>query len=155
MARITVEDCIDKVPNRFELVLLAAHRARSLASGMHITVDRENDKNAVVALREIAAKTIVPSDVSEELIHSMQQNAEVDEPESTAAPVLPPRVVVVRDDRLTDTVIDALTEEALLRGLAMLPPVVPSTSGGSGSERQASQVEDYPATMKRASLKGK
>jgi DNA-directed RNA polymerase subunit omega len=57
MARITVEDCIDKVPNRFELVLLAAHRARSLASGTHITVDRDNDKNAIVALREIATKT--------------------------------------------------------------------------------------------------
>lgn len=142
MARITIEDCIDKVPNRFELVLLAAHRARSLASGTHITVDRENDKNAVVALREIAAKTIVPSDVSEGLIHSMQQNAEVDEPESTAAPVLPPRIVVVRDDRLTDTVIDALTEEALLRGLEKLTPMIPSTSGGSGSDGQASQVDN-------------
>jgi DNA-directed RNA polymerase subunit omega len=87
MARVTVEDCIDKVPNRFELVLLAAHRARSLASGSLIRVDRENDKNAVVALREIAANTIAPSDVSEGLIHAMQQNAEVDEPEPTAVPL--------------------------------------------------------------------
>jgi DNA-directed RNA polymerase subunit omega len=143
MARVTVEDCIDKVPNRFELVLLAAHRARSLASGTHITVDRENDKNAVVALREIAARTIVAGDVSEGLIHSMQHNAEVDEPESTAVPVLPRdhRTVVVRDDRLSDTVIDALTEEALLRGLEKLTPMMQSTSGGSGGEGQASQTD--------------
>ena len=136
MARITIEDCIDKVPNRFELILLAAHRARSLASGTDITVDRENDKNAVIALREIAAKTIVPSDVSEGLIHSMQRNAEIDEPESTAAPALPPRTVVVRDDRLTDTVIDTMTEEALLRGLQTSTPTDQSTRGGSGSEGQ-------------------
>ena len=155
MARVTVEDCIDKVPNRFQLVLLAAHRARSLATGTHITVDRENDKNAVVALREIAAKTIIPSDVSEGLIHSMQRNAEVDEPEPTAAPGLPPRVVVERDDRLMDTVIDTLTEEALLRGLEMLPPMVPSAGGGTGSEGQASQVEHHQATLKGATMKGK
>ena len=140
MARITIEDCVDKVPNRFELVLLAAHRARSLASGSPITVERENDKNAVVALREIAAETIAPGDVSEGFIHSMQYNAEVDEPESTAVPVLPcdHRTVMVRDDRLSDTVIDTLTEEALLRGLEKQTPMMPSTSGGSGSEGQAS-----------------
>ena len=61
MARVTVEDCVDKVPNRFELVLLSAHRARSIASGSHITVEPENDKNPVIALREIADRTI-PSD---------------------------------------------------------------------------------------------
>ena len=64
MARVTVEDCIDKVPNRFELVLLATHRARALANGSHITIDPENDKNAVIALREIAERTIQPSDVA-------------------------------------------------------------------------------------------
>jgi DNA-directed RNA polymerase subunit omega len=135
MARVTVEDCIDKVPNRFELVLIAAHRARSLASGLHITVDRENDKNAVVALREIAAKTIAPGDVSEGLIHSMQHNAEVDEPESTPVPTLPhaDRRVVVRADLLADTVIDTITEDTLLRGLQTLTPTDPSAHGGSGS----------------------
>jgi DNA-directed RNA polymerase subunit omega len=104
-------------------------------------VDRENDKNAVVALREIAAKTIAPGDVTEGLIHSMQQNAEVDEPESTAAPVLSPRTAVVRGDRLTDTVIDSLTEEALLSGLEKLTPEASWTGGGGVSEGKASQVE--------------
>ena len=78
MARVTVEDCVDKVPNRFELVLLAAHRARALANGAHMTVDAEDDKNAVIALREIAEKTIDPGDMREGYIHSMQHNAEVD-----------------------------------------------------------------------------
>jgi DNA-directed RNA polymerase subunit omega len=133
MARVTVEDCIDKVPNRFELVLLAAHRARVLADGSHITIDPENDKNAVIALREIAKKTIVPGDVREGLIHAMQHNAEVDEPESTAVPTLPHAFssVLVRDDQSVDTVIDALTEEALLRAMEKLTPIEPST-GTSG-----------------------
>ena len=82
MARVTVEDCVDKVANRFELVLLAAHRARSIANGSQITIDSENDKNPVIALREIAEKTIPPDDMREGLIHSIQKNVEVDEPEA-------------------------------------------------------------------------
>src|SRR5262249_2101072 len=70
MARVTVEDCIDKVDNRFDLVLLASHRARTISSGSQITVERDNDKNPVVALREIAEKTISPDDLKEELVHS-------------------------------------------------------------------------------------
>jgi DNA-directed RNA polymerase subunit omega len=70
MARVTVEDCVDKVENRFELVLLASHRARMISSGSEITVDRDNDKNPVVALREVADETISPQDLKEELIHS-------------------------------------------------------------------------------------
>src|SRR5262245_53286522 len=81
MARITVEDCVDKVPNRFELVLLSAHRARMIASGSPLTVDRENDKNPVVALREIAEEHVSPEDLNEDLIHSLQKYVEVDEPE--------------------------------------------------------------------------
>ena len=68
MARITVEDCIDKMPNRFELVLVAAHRARTLASGAGITIEREDDKDAVVALREIAEQTVSAGDMREGLI---------------------------------------------------------------------------------------
>ena len=81
MARVTVEDCIDKVENRFELVLLASHRARMISSGSPITVDRDNDKNPVVALREIAETTVSPDDLKEDLIHSLQKYVEVDEPE--------------------------------------------------------------------------
>src|SRR3981081_3570497 len=86
MARVTVEDCIDKVENRFDLVLLAAHRARSISSGAQITIDRDNDKNPVVALREIADETVSPGDLKEELVHSLQKYVEVDEPEPEAAP---------------------------------------------------------------------
>ncbi|MCL6229492.1 DNA-directed RNA polymerase subunit omega [Bartonella bilalgolemii] len=83
MARVTVEDCIDKVDNRFELVLLAGHRARQISQGAQITIDRDNDKNPVVALREIADKTLSPADLKEDLIHSLQKHVEVDEPEGT------------------------------------------------------------------------
>src|SRR5262249_49706640 len=85
MARVTVEDCIDKVENRFELVLLASHRARLVSQGAAITIDRDNDKNPVVALREIAEETLSPDDLKEDLIHSLQKHVEVDEPEPDPA----------------------------------------------------------------------
>ena len=88
MARVTVEDCIDKVENRFDLVLLASHRARMISSGAQITLDRDNDKNPVVALREIAEKTISPEDLKEDLIHSLQKYVEVDEPEPESVPLI-------------------------------------------------------------------
>ena len=77
MARVTVEDCIDKIPNRFELVLLASHRARTISAGAQIAVQRDNDKNPVVALREIADKKIATDDLREDFIHSMQKYVEV------------------------------------------------------------------------------
>jgi DNA-directed RNA polymerase subunit omega len=120
MARVTVEDCVDKVPNRFELVLLASHRARAVAAGAPITIERENDKNPVVALREIAERTISPEDIKEDLIHSMQRYVEVDEPEADAVPMLSSsadRPIFGRDDQSTDLVIDRMSEEELLRGL--------------------------------------
>ena len=82
MARVTVEDCVDKIENRFELVLLASHRARQIAQGQQITIDRDNDKNPVVALREIADETLSPGDLKEDLIHSLQKHVEVDEPDA-------------------------------------------------------------------------
>jgi DNA-directed RNA polymerase subunit omega len=128
MARVTVEDCVDKVPNRFELVLLAANRARELASGSANTVARENDKDGVVALREIAEKTISPDDMRERLIHSMQEQVEIDEPEPGVAPMRPQgsRPTLGRDDPTIDTIVDTMTEEALLHGLKNLLPVDPS-----------------------------
>src|ERR1700739_3816785 len=88
MARVTVEDCIDKVDNRFDLVLLAAHRARMISSGSQLTIDRDNDKNPVVSLREIADSTISPEDLREELVHSLQKFVEVDEPEPDTVPLI-------------------------------------------------------------------
>jgi DNA-directed RNA polymerase subunit omega len=135
MARVTVEDCVDKVPNRFELVLLASHRARAIANGSNITVDTENDKNPVIALREIAEKTIPADDMREGLIHSIQRNVEVDEPEPGAAPTLPQdrRPILGRDDQSTDTQVDVITEEQLLRGMESLTPTEPSANGGGSS----------------------
>ena len=81
MARVTVEDCVGKVPNRFELVLYAAHRAREISSGAPLTVDRDNDKNPVVALREIADDAVTKEDLYENLIKGLQRHNEIDEPE--------------------------------------------------------------------------
>ncbi len=117
MARVTVEDCIDKVENRFDLVLLASHRARMISSGSSITVDRDNDKNPVVALREVAEETVSPEDLKEDLIHSLQKYTEVDEPEPEAVPMIPGSSG--SDDA---AVMDRLSEEELLAGLQGLVP---------------------------------
>jgi DNA-directed RNA polymerase subunit omega len=108
MARVTVEDCIDKVPNRFDLVLLASHRARMVSSGSQITIDRDNDKNPVVALREIAEQTISPEDLKEDLIHSLQKYVE-----GTGG-------AVDADD--TEVAVSHMSEEELLKGLEGLAP---------------------------------
>ena len=81
MARVTVEDCVIKVPNRFDLVMLAAQRARDVAAGGQLTIDRDNDKNPVVALREIADETIDLDGLKNNLIQGLQRNVEQDEPE--------------------------------------------------------------------------
>ena len=121
MARVTVEDCIDKVENRFDLVLLASHRARMISSGAQITVDRDNDKNPVVALREIADETISPGDLKEDLIHSLQKYVEVDEPESETVPLIGGSGERVDADD-TEVTVDRMTEEELLKGLEGLTP---------------------------------
>ena len=121
MARVTVEDCIDKVENRFDLVLLASHRARMVSSGAQITIDRDNDKNPVVALREIADETIPPGDLKEDLIHTLQKYVEVDEPEMDTVPLIGSEGASVdADDKEVTT--DRMTEEELLKGLEGLAP---------------------------------
>src|ERR1700735_3253446 len=121
MARVTVEDCIDKVENRFDLVLLAGHRARMISSGTQIAVERDNDKNPVVALREIAEEAISLEDLREELVHSLQKYVEVDEPEPESVPLIgAPGTGVDVDD--TDVITDRMTEEELLKGLEGLTP---------------------------------
>ena len=121
MARVTVEDCVDKVENRFELVLLASHRARMISSGSPPTVERDNDKNPVVALREIADQTVAPEDLKEDLIHSLQKYVEVDEPEAEAVPMIASGKADGGED--TSIAFDRMSEEELLRGLeSMVPP---------------------------------
>ncbi len=110
MARVTVEDCVDKVPNRFELVMLASHRAREIASGSPITVERDNDKNPVVSLREIADETQSAEDLRERMIESHQTQIEVDEPEEDAMALL----MGAEADSPAE---DDMSEENLLRAL--------------------------------------
>lgn len=88
MARVTVEDCVDKIPNRFDLVMMAAHRARELSAGASLTVERDKDKNPVVALREIADETVAAGPLREHAIEAHQRQIEVDEPEEDAMALL-------------------------------------------------------------------
>ncbi|MDE0784278.1 MAG: DNA-directed RNA polymerase subunit omega, partial [Planktomarina sp.] len=107
---VTVEDCVDKVPNRFDLVMLAAHRAREIASGSPVTVDRDNDKNPVVSLREIADETQTVSELLERLIESNQTQIEIDEPEEDSMALL----MGGEPDKPAE---DDLNDEKLLRAL--------------------------------------
>lgn len=127
MARVTVEDCVDKIDSRFDLILLASHRARTLSSGAALLVDRDNDKNPVVALREIADSKLTPEDMREDLIHSLQKHVEVDEPEAETSPALNTTSV---SDTTADVQFDRMTEEELLRGLeGLVPPVATEDDG--------------------------
>ncbi|HSM42660.1 MAG TPA: DNA-directed RNA polymerase subunit omega [Afifellaceae bacterium] len=119
MARVTVEDCVDKVDNRFELVLLSAHRSRMISNGSPLTIDRDNDKNPVVALREIADETVSPEDLKEDLIHSLQKYVEVDEPEPEMPVIEADAPAPVDEGEMT---FDRMSEEELLRGLESLDP---------------------------------
>jgi len=120
MARVTVEDCILQVPNRFELVMFAAQRARDVSAGAQITVDRDRDKNPVVALREIADSTVALDHRRDSLIRGMQKHVEIDEPEE--APELEPSLfglaepagAVIEDGETDELAVDEELEEDLL-----------------------------------------
>jgi DNA-directed RNA polymerase subunit omega len=110
MARVTVEDCVDKIPNRFDLVLLAAQRARQVSGGADLTIERDRDKNPVVALREIAEQTVRPRDLEEAVISNLQK-VRIDEEDAT--------------DELA-----SLSESAEALRLTAAAPPRPSPSGG-------------------------
>jgi len=122
MARVTVEDCVIKVPNRFELVMLAAHRARDLAAGAALSVDRDNDKNPVVALREIAEETLGIDTLKENVIKGMQKLVEPDEPEEEE--------------------MDALAAQQLAAAGAELAPVAAEAEEGEDDDELLGEAED-------------
>ena len=130
MARVTVEDCIDKIDNRFDLVLMASHRARAISSGAPMAVPRDNDKNPVVALREIGDGKLSPGDLREDVIHALQKHVEIDEPEAEAAPPMVNPNMQTQIELGADAQFDRMTEEDLLRGLeGLTPPPEPEDDG--------------------------
>ena len=146
MARVTVEDCVTRVPNRFELVLLSVHRARAVAAGEALTVDRDNDKNAVVALREIAVQSVDQDDLRESLLRGMQRHVETDEPEEDEMSLLVTQEQWGEEGPATDNAASAAeatqTEAAAVEGEITVPdPATPdavetapdATEGGSDS----------------------
>ena len=148
MARVTVEDCVDKIPNRFELVLFSAHRARGMSAGSEILVERDNDKNPVVALREIADEKLEPDDLREQLVSSMQRQVDVDEPEAdmqVMAPQLAPAEIVETDveageEALQEVSAPPMAEEDIL---AALQEIDQMASKGSSSSSNHDKGNDY------------
>ena len=123
MARVTIEDCVDKITNRFDLVLMASHRARMLDAGAQPAVPRDNDKNTVIALREIAESHLSPGDLREAVIHSLQKQVEVDEPDEDEVPPVVNGVFVAQTDADLNIPFDRMSEADLVRGLeGMAPP---------------------------------
>ena len=129
MARVTVEDCVDKVTNRFELVLFAAHRARGMSAGAELLVDRDNDKNPVVALREIADEKLVPDEVREDLIGSLQKQVDVDEPEEDA---VAPAAVPAGDANTSQEEMTTMSEDDILSALQALEDIAPKERSDGG-----------------------
>lgn len=148
MARVTVEDCVDKIPNRFELVLYSAHRARGMSAGSEILVERDNDKNPVVALREIAEEKLEPDDLREQLVSSMQRQVDVDEPEAdmqVMAPQLAPAEIVETDvgegeEALKEVSSPPMAEEDILAALQEMEQMA---SKGSSSSSNHDKGNDY------------
>ena len=129
MARVTVEDCVDKVTNRFELVLFAAHRARGMSAGAELLVNRDNDKNPVVALREIADEKLLPDEVREDLIGSLQKQVDVDEPEED---VVAPAAIPASDTNTSQEEMTAMSEDDILTALQALEDIAPKERSDGG-----------------------
>lgn len=127
MARVTVEDCVLKVPNRFELVLIAAQRARDVSSGAKLTVERDNDKNPVVALREIADDTVPLDNLRNALVSGLQKHVEVDEPEEDEMESFMPDSEMAFDNISSE-------EEAIEDGLTVSEEGVDFDADGFGGD---------------------
>ena len=148
MARVTVEDCVDKIPNRFELVLFSAHRARGMSAGSEILVERDNDKNPVVALREIADEKLEPDDLREQLVSSMQRQVDVDEPEANMqvmAPQLAPAETVETDVEAGEEALQKVSAPPMAEEdiLAALQEMEQMASKGSSSSSNHDKGNDY------------
>ena len=122
MARVTVEDCVDKITSRFDLVLLAAHRSREMAEGAEILVDRDNDKNPIVALREIAEEKLVPEELEESKVFSLQTQVDVDEADEDYIPLVQdnskPQISASDDEaENVEVVEERMSEEDLLKAM--------------------------------------
>ena len=122
MARVTVEDCVDKITSRFDLVLLAAHRSREMAEGSEILVDRDNDKNPIVALREIAEEKLVPEELEESKVFSLQTQVDVDEADEDYIPLVQdnskPSISALDDEaEEVEVVEERMSEEDLLKAM--------------------------------------
>lgn len=113
MARVTVEDCIVQIPNRFELVMVAAQRGREIAAGGSLTVDRDNDKNPVVALREIADETVSIDELSESLIRERQRHVEMDDSEDDIIDLMAGEEEFLQQSLAADAAVEAVPEEEI------------------------------------------
>jgi DNA-directed RNA polymerase subunit omega len=123
MARVTVEDCVLKVPNRFELVMMASQRSRDITSGSDISVERDNDKNPVVALREIADETVPLDELSDSVVRGLQKHVEIDEPEE--------------EDPMELMTAAALTDDSDLQGMQVRYTDEPSEERTAEAEENA------------------
>ena len=123
MARVTVEDCVDKITSRFDLVLLAAHRSREMAEGAEILVDRDNDKNPIVALREIAEEKLAPKELEEAKVFSLQNQVDVDEADEDYIPLVQdnskPQIAAASEESDQEVAVaeERMSEEDLLKAM--------------------------------------
>ena len=157
MARVTVEDCVTKIPNRFELVMLAAQRARSIAAGAELTLERDKDKNPVVALREIADETIDLDDLREGLVKSLQKHVEMDEPEEDEVDLIavqqaamvetgetpPPAADTPNSNMAFEDDADAVKEDAVKEDEG-IQPEAPSENGAEEAPKGAGEEGTEP-----------